>query len=254
MKTQLFVLTLIFGLGLGSALAQSNSPSGTYGVLIKQWPKANAVSSALIGVFNFDGAGNLTGTYTLVGAAPAALAGTLMGSYTTDANGVTTVNVNLDAGFSVTSTVLVTDGGAGLEIILSGGSALDPGTVVSGTGKKQASAPPSGTYAYLVNQLPDAVSVPVAALGTFNLDGAGNVTGTYTVVGLAPAPISGKLAGTYSTNLDGTIIATLSAGGPSFMLTMVATDGGSELEVLATGGSVYGPATGTVAAGTARLQ
>jgi hypothetical protein len=52
---------------LWSAEAQVTSPAGTYGVLLNQWKDSSASSvRGILSVLNFDGAGNVTGTYTFV--------------------------------------------------------------------------------------------------------------------------------------------------------------------------------------------
>ena len=66
------VLTL--GLALCIAQAQTTAPVGSFGILINQWKGAEASSSpgALLGVLNFDGSGNISGSYTVVGKNPTA--------------------------------------------------------------------------------------------------------------------------------------------------------------------------------------
>jgi hypothetical protein len=61
------VLVLTITLQWSFAAAQSTSPSGSYGFVINafQIDSNGANGGALVGVMNFDGAGNVTGTATL---------------------------------------------------------------------------------------------------------------------------------------------------------------------------------------------
>lgn len=256
-----FVLALCFAYltpanKLSSASAQVTSPNGSYGILLNQWKDANSNNaSALLGLLNFDGAGNITGSYTLVSKnAPAT--GTLKGTYSGNSDGSNTVHLIFDAGATATAAIAVTDGGTGLQLLVTGGSLIKPGQVVSGTGRivTAQGTMPAGSYGYLLNVWPDANNQPLAVFGVVNLDGAGNATGSYTLLGVdvGPAPASGTFLGTYSVNPDstGTLTATLDIG-ITATVTVVVTDGGSGLLMLQTGES---DGLGHVESGTARMQ
>jgi hypothetical protein len=137
---------------LSSASAQAVAPNGSYGILLNQWKDANSNNvSALLGVLNFDGAGNVTGTYTLVTTKnPTAATGTWTGTYSGNPDGSNTVNLTFDVGGTITAAVMVTDGGNALQILLTGGSLLKPGQVVNGTGRIQSAqgTMPAGNYGY----------------------------------------------------------------------------------------------------------
>src|SRR5262245_25848223 len=74
---------------------------------------------------------------------------------------------------------------------------------------------PTGSFGFLLNNWvrPDGPN-PMAAMGVLNFDGAGRVTGSFTITFAAENPgpndppsglgIPGALAGTYSSNPDGT--------------------------------------------------
>src|SRR5271165_3915023 len=95
-------LALIPALTLLSSLAsaQSDSLSGSFGFLLNVTPGALAV----LGVMNFDGAGNVTGTYTgrSNGGHPQSPPGTFTGTYSSMPNGVGvkpgSVTIALDIG------------------------------------------------------------------------------------------------------------------------------------------------------------
>ena len=87
----------------------------------------------------------------------------------------------------------------------------NPAAVLSGTGRIQ-SAPgtvPAGSYGYLITGWPDAGNKPFTIFGVINLDGAGNLNGSYTLVNGRPAAFPGTLSGAYSVNPDGTGSMTL---------------------------------------------
>ena len=229
---------------LSSASAQAVAPNGSYGILLNQWKDANSNNiSAILGVLNFDGAGNVTGTYTLVTTKnPTAATGTWTGTYSGNPDGSNTVNLTFDVGGTITAAVMVTDGGNALQILLTGGSLLKPGQVINGTGRIQSAqgSMPAGNYGYLINQWPDANNGPQGVFGLTYLDGAGKVFGFYTIAGNtgASAPLTGTLTGTYSVNPDstGSITINLDIGFTS-TYAMVVTDGGAGILTLLTGGT-----------------
>ncbi|HYL34559.1 MAG TPA: hypothetical protein VEV17_01455 [Bryobacteraceae bacterium] len=80
-----------------SASAQVTSPVGSYGVLLTQWQNSSANATlGLLGVLNFDGAGNITGSYTVVNQAYTLSSGTLTGTYSGNPDGSNTVNLTFD--------------------------------------------------------------------------------------------------------------------------------------------------------------
>jgi hypothetical protein len=92
---------------------QSNSPVGSFGFQL----------SSVVGVMNFDGAGNLTGTYTSLNNGQTAVqSGTLAGTYSSNSSGIGSLNLGIDGGSSgnVTFSVVITDGGAGLLLLQTG--------------------------------------------------------------------------------------------------------------------------------------
>ena len=258
-----FVLALCFAYltpanKLSSASAQVTSPNGSYGILVNQWKDANSNNvGALLGLFNFDGAGNITGSYTFVSKnANATATGTLKGNYSGNSDGSNTVHLTFDVGATATAVMAVTDGGTGLQLVVTGGTLAKPGQVVSGTGRivSAQGTTPAGSYGFLLNVWPDANNQPLGVFGVVHLDGANNVTGSYSLQGpdIGPAPASGNFMGTYSINPDstGTLTANLDIG-ITATLAIVVVDGGSGLLMLQTGES---DGLGHVESGTARMQ
>ena len=230
-------------LGFASfATAQVTSPNGSYGILLNQWKDANSNNvGGLVGVLNFDGAGNITGSYTLVSKG-APTTGTLKGAYSGNPDGSNTVQLTFDAGATATVGMVVTDGGTALQIVVTGGTLAKPGQVISGTGRtiSAQAATPAGPYGFLLNVWPDANNQPLGVFGVVNLDGTNNITGSYTILGpdVGPAPVRGTFTGTYSINPDstGTLTASLDIG-VTATIAIVVTDGGSGLLMLQTGES-----------------
>jgi hypothetical protein len=247
---------------LSSASAQVTSPVGSYGVLVNQWANSNDdVTSAFLGVLTFDGSGNITGTYTVVNQAYTLFNnGSLTGTYSGNPDGSNTVNFALDVGATVTAAMAVTDGGTGIQFLVTGGNIYQQGAVINGTGRIQSAqgTVPAGSYGYLLNRWQDGNNNPETLFGILNLDGAGNVTASYTVVfGGGTPTTSGTLNGTYSINPDGTGTMALNDNGQfvgQVQFAIVVTDGGAGILMLQTAQSNNNGVLNHVIAGTARLQ
>ena len=126
----------------------------------------------------------------------------------------------------------------------------NPAEVFGGTGRilSAQGTMPTGSYGYLLTGWPDAGNKPFTFCGIINLDGAGNVNGSYTFVNGRPNAIPGKLSGAYSVSTDGTGSMTLNFDfGPTGTAAIVVTEGGSGILMLASVGN-------QVTSGTARMQ
>jgi len=240
--------------------APVTSPVGSYGILLNQWPSSNTgnnTTSALLGVLNFDGAGNVTATYTKVNPDYSVKTGTAAGTCSGNPDGSNTINLTFDDGSLWTVIAAVTDGGSGLQLLVTGGDPMNaftgnanPGEVFSGTGRIQSAQKtmPAGSYGYLLTGWPDAGNKPFVLSGIFNLDGAGNLNGSYTLVNGRPTAFPGTLSGSYSINPDGTGTMTVAIDiGVTSTFAIVVTDGGSGILMLSSFG-------GQVTSGTARMQ
>jgi hypothetical protein len=107
---------------------------------------------------------------------------------------------------------------------------------------------PAGSYGYLITGWPDAGNKPFTIFGVINLDGAGNVNGSYTLVTGRPFATPGTLSGAYSVNPDGTGSMTLNFDlGLTATVAIVVTESGSGILMLASVGN-------QVTSGTARMQ
>jgi hypothetical protein len=255
-----FVLVLTLTLLSSFASAQSNSLSGSFGYLLNFYTVDASGGLALLGVMNFDGAGNVTGSYTARsnGGHPQGT-GTFTGTYSTAPNGVGvkpgSITLAIDIGWILSFDMVVTDGGQGLQLVLtdcSGG--CDPaGAVISGVARAAYTGPVNGSYGFQLSSNP----VPSGYLGVVSFDGAGNVGISITNIGVAqegsPPPVTGgTLTGTYSLNPDGSGTVTLpdASGNPALTFAIVAIDGGSGLLLILESG----PPGSNVSSGTARMQ
>jgi hypothetical protein len=242
---------IVFGLQTSTS---ARSPLGTYGVLVNQWPNPGEAASALLAVANFDGAGNIIGSYTVVTSSYQVLSGKLTGNYFGSPDGTNTANITLDVGATIAASITVTDGGAGLQIQVTSG--IGPFDVATGTGRIQSTQgnTPAGSYGLLLNRWSDVNAPPQGITGVFSFDGAGNVTGSYTLTGqdVGPGPLNGILTGTYSFKLDGTGSVTINLDiGVTSTMAFVVVDGGSGFLILQTAGD---NGLNHVTSGTARLQ
>jgi len=251
-----------------AGFAQSTSLSGSFGFLVNEsyFMRPNNNGTAILGVMNFDGAGNVTGGFTFQTGAlrdrpVQTIAGTLTGTYSSKPDGSGSVTVVFDAGITFTYAMAIADGGQSLQLVMTNCLFGSNGcnffsTVNSGIARVAKAAALNGSYAFQFNNIPN----PTGTIGVMKFDGAGNVAMSFTAI--APgkddmsgqAPISsGTLTGTYSNNPDGSgtfsfKAASDQAAGPAFAF--VITDGGSQLLLLRTDNN----AAFDVSFGTARLQ
>ena len=248
---------------LRAVAAQSMSPSGSFGFLINAsyTPSSNKQGTAILGVMNFDGAGNVSGPYTYeVGAGtpnvPQTRTGTFTGTYSSSPDGTGSVTIALDAGITVAFNIVIADAGRSLQLVAtncSGGGCDLVGTSFSGIARAGQAGSLNGSYGFQFNNSPYAGG----SLGVAKFDGAGNVAVSLTFVGAGdnngvPSVFIGTQTGTYSVNPDGS--GTLNfpevpGQSQSQTYAFVVTDAGSALLALQTDRSGNG-----VSFGTARLQ
>jgi hypothetical protein len=271
------VSLLGFGLALllsfpSFAPAQRAPLMGSFGFLVNQWHAGGSHGAAVLGVMNLDGAGHLTGTYTLeVGGQPAqTMTGKLNGTYSSNPDGTGTLSTALDMGVTVTFAMAITDGGQALQLVATsctgcnggsdgnggssnggggGSSGGGGGSVISGNARALSPALPSGSYGFQFTKSPS----PEGIVGVINFDGAGNLTGSFTDVSGNDSNqplVTGTFTGTYTPNPDGTGTMNIAVD-PSTTVTLaaVSTDSGSGMLLLQTAGT-----ENSVMFGTARMQ
>jgi hypothetical protein len=221
--------------GIAAAQAILVPPQvGPYGVVLNTTSTDTSTQggAGMLDVFNFDGAGGVTGTYTLeLGSGPnKQFPDTVTGSFTgtyipnpDDPNGITwKVTIALDQGGVVLTLVMVVDDhGRGLQLALTGCSGPIcglTGQVVSGFGEAQfgGSVHPLHTgflsSSYGMQSTKSSPS-PQTSVEVWTFDGAGGVTFSGAFVGPPADPFQnpnlpnvqyGNLNGFYTVNPDGT--------------------------------------------------
>lgn len=254
---------------LCAVAAQNTSLNGSLGFLINAsyFMRPNDNGQGILGVMNFDGAGNVTGPYTFqIGAlrgrsAAQTIAGTFTGTYSSKPDGTGSVTVAFDFGGTLTFAMVIADGGQSLQLVMTNCTFGSQGcnflaTVNSGIARVAKAADLNSSYAFQLGNTPS----PTGTVGVMKFDGAGNVAMSFTSVdtgkddtsGQAPVS-SGTLTGTYSSNSDGsgTINFPAQPGqSANSAFAFVITDDGSGLQLLQT----TGRADDNVSFGTARLQ
>jgi hypothetical protein len=112
------------GNALRAVAAQSTSPSGSFGFVVNafQIDSNGSNGGAVLGVMNFDGAGNVTGTATLKprntnaqNAQPVPT--TFTGTYSSNPDGTGSVTLSFDVGIGATLAMVTTDGGQGMQLL-----------------------------------------------------------------------------------------------------------------------------------------
>ena len=248
------LVSLLFGLPhlLPTASAQGIRPSGSFGFQINAWVGPDGRNpQAVIGVLNFDGAGKVTGSFTIAFAQenpgpndpPSGLGipGALTGTYSSNPDGTGKMNIGGTIGpisgnvanFNSTLAMVITDGGAGLQLVQT-----DPGGQLnSGTARAIGTVsgiPPNTSYGFQINKWTifggQQGVRPEVIIGALTFDGAGKVTVPITDVHASQDPSTETFtaSGTYSTNADGTGLMTLDVGGGQTVpIAMVITDSGA---------------------------
>jgi hypothetical protein len=219
---------------------------------------------AILGLMNFDGSGNVSGTFTLEygsgGSLPVqTIPGTLTGTYSITSGGAGSMTLVLSNGMGLVLDMVIDNSGHGLQLVVtscSGGCDLT-GILFNGVGEAQyVGAPPGrrpivsprGAYGYQSNNTP----FPGSSIGVDSFDSAGNFTMSFTFVGSGGNQSTGTFTGTYAVDSDGTGTITIPPQGTQeagATYVFVAIDGGTGILFLQTNRAGNG-----VSYGTARLQ
>jgi hypothetical protein len=130
------------GLRSRRVAAQSAGLMGAYGfTAIVPYAGGNSnVGIAIVGVITFDGAGNVTGSETVVSPDPSPNATTVnvqavpfTGTYTVNADGTGTMKVQVGPQMTIPVSFVITDGGSGVMFVQTGGGNY----LLTGTARKQ---------------------------------------------------------------------------------------------------------------------
>lgn len=245
-------------LTISAASAQTASLRGPFGFLLNVLfdDPSNANGTAVLGVMNLDGAGNVTGSAVIKNGATNSqaaqtLTGTLTGTYSINPDGTGNITFTADTGITVTLAMIVTDGGQGFQLVTTQCNCDLSQTVLSGFARAAHPGPLKGSYGFQINNSPKPAGTQI---GIATFDGAGNITVSITAVnsggGSSQATITPfNLTGTYSLKPDGSGVLNFPMPDQSINSTaIVVVDGGSSILTLNTDG------TSRVQLGTARLQ
>ena len=137
---------LIAGIDVASASAQpafnNGSLKGSYSVLLTKW-RSDTTSNpeVLVGVFDFDGAGNLTITSFTDNTGGSITSGTGSGSYSVKGDGTGSIAVSLSNGDQGTFSIVIDAKGKGFQMILTVCKNGCGSSVLSGTAIAREEAP-----------------------------------------------------------------------------------------------------------------
>jgi hypothetical protein len=253
-----FASMLLLTLAMAGTVTSQTLPSGPFGFVMNSTfsDPATQGGAAMLGLMNFNGSGQVNGSYTFeegsVGnGSPATFPGTFTGTYSSSPDGTGTVSIMLSNPQDVSlSLAMVTDNN-GLQLVVTGctGSICNLGAaVMSGVGSSGSTTPVTqkslnGSYG---EQDTKVSPTPETNVGVLTFDGDGNVLHSTTVITPGPVLVSTTLLGTYSVNTDGTGAITYppQSGSPEGETSVFVKNGKSGLFVLQTNrtgnGVLYG--------------
>jgi hypothetical protein len=212
----LVIMTIALALSAQAASFSNASLKGSYSFLTNLWT-ANVSTNefAMVGVLTFDGAGNVTGSYTSV-TGGVAQTGTLGGTYTVNSNGTGTIDFTTGstAQFAITLNSTAAGVAHGVQLLQTNDSNNE---VISGTAVLQSTtaqtysvASLKGNFAFQTNRWTLETNQG-GGIGVFSFDGKGNFKGSGTQV-FAGVSQTGTCTGTYTVNSDGSGSLSITAG------------------------------------------
>jgi len=256
------VLCLLFTIQLASAevrpLTFSNgSLKGSYAVLLEKWRSSSSSNpEGLVGVFSFDGAGDVTISSFTANKGGTITTGTGSGTYSVAGNGTGSITVSLSNGDQGTLSIVLDAAGKGFQMILtncSGGCGTDviSGTAVAMGGSSFSNASLKGPFEFLTTRWTTSQdSNAHTSVGILTFNGVGKVKASVTTDDAGTVKTI-KATGTYSVNSDGSGSLALQGTSGSASFAFAIDSAGKGAQLLKT--SVSGDGT-TVDTGTATHQ
>jgi len=207
----LIFLAIAIALPAQAATFSNASLKGTYSFL-NNLTTANVGTNqfAMVGVLAFDGAGNVSGSFTSI-SSTTSQTGTVAGTYTVMSNGTGTMTITFTPGstahFAITLNSTAAGVAHGVQLLQTDDTKNE---ILSGTAVQQATAPASyskaslkGTLAFQYNpRTADASLSEDGGVGIFTFDGKGGLKGSVTII-FGGGPFGGPFTATYTVNPDG---------------------------------------------------
>jgi hypothetical protein len=202
------------------------SLKGSYSFLTNLWTANVATNQfAMVGVLTFDGAGNVTGSYTSI-SWDTVQNGALGGTYTVNANGTGTLTFTTGstAGFAITLNSAVAGIAHGVQLLQTNDTSDE---IISGTALLQSTtaatytvASLKGTFAFQYNPRTTNSSLSEdGGVGLFTFDGKGGVKASETIV-FGGAIFTGSGTFTYTMSADGLGTMGSTGKGPQFAIAL----------------------------------
>lgn len=190
---------------------------GSYSFLTNLWTANSSTNQfAMVGVMTFDGAGNVTVSYTSI-SWDTVTTGSFSGTYAVNSNGTGTITLGTkgDSGeFAITLNTTTAGIAHGLQLLQTNDSNNE---IISGTAVLQSTntvtysaASLKGNFAFQYNpRTADPSQAEDGGIGIFTFDGKGNMKSSESVM-YDGSPFTGSATFTYTVNSDGsgTIVPT----------------------------------------------
>jgi hypothetical protein len=218
----LVTAVIAFSLSAHAVTYSDATLKGSYSFLINLHTADQSTNQfAMVGVLSFDGAGNVTGSYTSI-SEDTASSGSLGGTYSVSANGTGTITFSSGstAEFAVTLNAISGGVAKGVQLlqINDSNNEVMSGTAVlqSTTSHTYSAASLKGTFALLYQPwTADASLSEDGGVALFTFDGKGNVTTTETIM-YDGTKFSGSGSFTYTVSANGTGTISPKTNGPEF--------------------------------------
>jgi hypothetical protein len=214
----LVFMTIALALSSQAATFNKASLKGSYSFLTNLWTaNVNTNQFAMVGVMTFDGAGNVTASYT-EDSGGVVQTGTASGTYTVNSNGTGAIafTTGSTAPFAITLNSTAAKLAHGVQLLQTSDNANE---VISGTAVLQSTTAQTYSVASLKGNLTSQWNIWTADVnfpefgnvGIITFDGKGNLKGSQTEM-QGGVLYTGTFTGTYTVNPDGSGTGSTSGG------------------------------------------
>ena len=229
----------------------NGSLKGSYSVLLTKWRSdPGAVPEVLVGVFNFDGTGNLSISSFTDNENGNITSGSGTGGYSVKGDGTGVMTLGLSNGDNGTFSIVIDAKGKGFQMMLTEcnngcGSSIFSGTAVASGGTSFSNASLRGAHEFSTTTWTTTQNSSAQVdLGVLTFDGRGNVKASVTQ-DIAGTVTTTKANGKYSVNSDGggSIVLTSKQGSTTFAFAIDSAGKGLQLIKAVSGDSVQSGTT-----------